>query len=103
MKYDVHANDFSLASGTCLQGRVLTSYDKLVKAFGKPGPGDEYKTDAEWVVRFEDGEIATVYNWKNGKSYCGPNGYEIEDIPEWNIGGKSRRAVSLIKFVLQED
>lgn len=100
MKYSVHTDDYSKINGTCYQGQISCSYDELVKAFGKPGKGDEYKTDAEWIVEFEDGTVAAVYNWKDGKSYCGPDGYEVEDIPQWNIGGHNKQAPALVRFVI---
>ena len=34
----------------------------------------------------------TLYNWKNGKAYLGNEGQDIEDITDWNIGGKSKEA-----------
>ncbi len=74
------------AEGTGLRGYVKTTYDQLVRTFGEPGKGDQYKTDAEWIVRI-NGTIATIYNWKNGPSYTGPSN-PVEDITEWNIGGK---------------
>ena len=41
-----------------------------------------------------DGTIATLYNWKNGKNYNGDDGLELNHIYEWNVGGKSEKAVS---------
>ena len=78
----------SLINGTCLQGYINTSYRDLVECFGEPHcDGDGYKVDAEWMLRFEDGTVATIYNWKDGKNYCGEDGLAVEDITEWHIGG----------------
>jgi hypothetical protein len=75
-------------NGTSLKGHITASYAKLVEAFGPPThDGDGYKTDAEWTLEFEDGTIATIYNWKNGRNYCGAAGMPVEMITEWNIGG----------------
>lgn len=73
-------------SGTSLQGYLYSSYKNIVKVYGLPLEGD-YKTDAEWIIKWEDGLIGTIYNWKNGKNYLGEDGLEVEDITEWNIGG----------------
>ena len=81
--------------GTCLQGYIKASYEQLLKTFGKPHfNGDDLKTDVEWAFEFADGTIATLYNWKNGKNYCGDKGLALNDIYEWNVGGKSEKAVS---------
>ena len=86
--------------GTCLQGQIAANYDDLVAAFGPPMAGDSYKTDAEWVVRVND-TTATIYNWKNGPAYCGPDGIPVEQISRWNIGGRSHEAVVLVERLLE--
>lgn len=73
---------------TSLQGYINISYSKLVKIFGLPtSTGDGYKVDAEWSIKFADGIVATIYNYKNGINYCGKNGTPVEHITNWNIGG----------------
>jgi hypothetical protein len=77
-------------SGTCFQGYICATYSQLLDKFGSPGNSfDSYKTDAEWVIEFDDGTVATIYNWKDGKNYCGDSGLEVEDITEWHIGGRT--------------
>ena len=35
----------------------------LISKLGEPTDSfDEYKTDAEWIIEFEDGNVATIYN-----------------------------------------
>ena len=70
MKYkDVDHNVDDL--GGCLQGEVITSFKDLVRIFGENyHNGDDYKVDAELDIKFEDGVIASIYNWKDGKNYC---------------------------------
>lgn len=99
MKYDTSISDYEV-NGTHLQGHINCRYDDLVRSFGKPRPGDEYKVDAEWVIKFEDGTVATVYNWKNGIAYCGRDGLDVEEITEWNIGGHNKKASDLVRFVI---
>ena len=99
MKYE----KFEDTGGTYLQGHISTTYENIVSVLGKQHHnGDEYKTDAEWNIKFEDGTIATLYNWKNGKNYCGDEGLDIEDITEWNIGGHSPRARDLLFSLLNK-
>lgn len=82
-----------------LQGEINCSYETLVKVFGQPNAeNDGYKTDAEWAIKFNDGTYATIYNWKNGHNYCGKNdGYDVEEIINWHIGGQNSDAVSCVK------
>lgn len=93
MKIDVNDfythNDIKInASGTSLRGYLAVSYADLIKKLGKPSEFyDDYKSDAEWLVSWYDGEMATIYNYKNGKNYCGPSGLDIKNITLWNVGG----------------
>ena len=87
-------------NGTHRQGYLKTSYVNIVTAFGEPHCSDGHKTDAEWGIEFEDGEVATIYNWKNGYNYCGADGLLIASITEWNIGGHSKKVVARIKEIV---
>ena len=99
-------------NGTHLQGYVQCSYDDLVNTFGKPTieGGMETKIEVEWeltfydpTIHFDEVQIATVYNWKNGKRYCGEEeGLEVQDIKEWNVGGHSKYAIQLVNKALKE-
>lgn len=80
------------ANMTSLQGYIQTSYADLVGCFGQPDPDsiDDYKSDAGWTITFADGVVATIYNWKDGPNYCGPeDGTPVEEITHWHIGGHS--------------
>ena len=92
--------DWTAAGGTCLQGYIDANYADLCEKLGPHSNGDEYKVDAEWVLRFSDGTIATVYNYKDGKNYCGEDGLDVDDITEWHVGGRSQRAVELVQKLL---
>ena len=75
------------SGGTGLVGYLPagTSYSDLVAAFGEPqGPGD--KTLAEWCIRFQDGTIATIYDYKT----CGKT---REQVTDWHVGGTSITAL----------
>jgi hypothetical protein len=101
MQFKTHNQKYVRIDGTSLQGYITTDYAKLKKAFGKPNNGDEYKIDAEWDIEFDDGLIATVYNWKDGKAYCGAEGTPKTKITTWHIGGKSQEAVDRIIDILE--
>ena len=62
-----HQNNYKLVSGTHLQGYIKCDYKTLIETFGKPDSEcDGYKTDREWILKFGDGTVATIYNYKNG-------------------------------------
>lgn len=82
-------------NGSCLRGEIAASYSTLVRVFGNPDRifdgivgMDHDKSDAEWVVRI-NGELATIYNWKDGPAYTGRRDISVERIEVWNVGGHS--------------
>lgn len=85
---------------TSLIDVVYVDYSKIVEKFGEPTIGDEYKIDAEWEIEFEDGKVATIYNYKDGKNYNGEDGMPTEEITEWHIGGKDKVVAERIKLIL---
>lgn len=102
MQFKTHNQKHVAIHGTSLQGYVYCDYSVLKKAFGKPNTGDQYKIDAEWDLEFEDGVIATIYNYKDGKNYNGKDGTPKTKITEWHIGGKSQEAVDRVHKILFE-
>tara|TARA_Y100000004_G_scaffold133796_1_gene151258 strand:+ start:300 stop:623 length:324 start_codon:yes stop_codon:yes gene_type:complete len=71
-------------NGTCLQGTLWATKRELKSVFGKPLFESFYADDkvlTEWVIEFEDGSVATIYDWKLDE----PLG--MDDNYEWHIGG----------------
>lgn len=88
-------------SGTCLEGEITADYSVLLSKLGPPGESfDNYKTDAEWIIEFEDGSVATIYNWKDGKNYLGEGGLDLCDIKEWHVGGRSKEVVAWVNDLI---
>jgi len=102
MKFQTHNDTDVDVNMTSLCGYVHTGYDRLVDKFGKPTDGDGYKTDAEWNILFEDGKVATIYNWKNGENYCGVEGLETSMITEWHIGGHDFEVVERVNKIISQ-
>ena len=69
-----------------LVGKIDMCYSTLVELFGEPDCFDNYKTDAEWVVKFGD-NVFCIYNYKTGKNYLKEYGEETENLTHWHIGG----------------
>lgn len=90
-----------MSNGTSFQGNIDESYQKLKKVFGPANSnGDGHKVDVEWILQFEDGTIATIYNYKNGRNYLGSEGLPKTKIEDWHVGGYSEKAVTNVKKVL---
>lgn len=89
-------------TGTFKQGVIGMSYAMLNQAFGPPNttPNDDC-VDAEWHIQFEDGLVATIYNWKNGPRWLGRTGPNVDQITRWVIGGKNYEAVERVLSILQ--
>jgi hypothetical protein len=103
MKYKTHNDRKININESCLQGYIKCDYNKLVSLFGEPCEGDAYKIDAEWIIKFDDGSIATIYNWKNGKNYCGDGGEDVQNITDWHVGGFSKQSVWTLMELLEEN
>ena len=100
MKFETHNTSSVNIGGTSLAGNLTANYYDLVAVFGEPHYDEGYKTDAGWDIEFRDGTVASIYNWKNGKNYCGNEGETTEEITDWNVGGFNARAVTLITQAL---
>lgn len=102
MKYLTHNQKKINVGGTCLVGEIVVSYKILKRVFGQPTGSDGYKSDAEWEIEFEDGEVATIYNYKDGKNYNGRSGLPKTKITNWHIGGKDKEVVERIEILINE-
>ena len=90
--------DNSLGSGTSLKGYVTTTLARLIEVFGEPeyyGEGD--KVTVHWAIAFEDGTIATIYDWKRYE--MGTPG--LTEVFQYNIGGEVMEAAELVKKALR--
>ena len=79
---------FTFASGSCLRGYIKTTYDELVNVFGSPTTLKGDKVNVEWTIKFSDGTVATIYDWKLSAVPMG--------VYDWHIGGFNQRAVELV-------
>jgi len=93
MKFET--GDHIYVGGTSLQGQIEIGYNQLVRILGEPTfeTSGDGKVLAEWYLKFEDGTVATIYDWKN-------YGRKVEYITDWHIGGFNKTAVELVKEVL---
>jgi hypothetical protein len=90
MKFKKYA-DFDMTS---LQGYVNTTYAKLVEVFGEPNLFEDSKVTCEWNIKFSDGTIASIYDYKENET-------PLEQY-DWHVGGFNKYAVERVKQTLQE-
>ena len=72
--------------GTSFYDHVIkASKAQIVKAIGMPDYTDEImeKVQNEWTCETDSGDVFTIYDWKEYRSY------NDDEIIEWHIGGHS--------------
>jgi len=86
-------------SGTHLQGEITASRRLIESVFGVPtfvdGPSED-KVSTEWVIRFDDGLVATIYDWKRYEQ--GAPG--MDEVYAWHIGGSLVDVVERVHEVI---
>lgn len=94
MQYFTHHDKAIDTDGTSLKGRVDVPYDRLEAQFGRPldvwGDG---KVQASWDLQFDDGKVATIYDWKE-------YGTPYQQVRDWHIGGYDSEVVGRIQSIL---
>lgn len=76
---------------THLQGYVKTTLDDLIQTFGVPQEGFD-KSTVEWSLQFEDGIVATIYDYKEDTT--------PKYLYDWHIGGHTSLAATRIGEIL---
>jgi hypothetical protein len=75
-----------------LRGEFAITYAELVEIFGAPNYGpnnyDMDKVTCEWMIEFEDGTRASIYDYKTGRTPMGEY--------EWHIGGYDMDSVDRV-------
>lgn len=85
--------------GTHLQGYIKTTRGELQTLFGEPMEfGEGSKVTTEWVIKFEDDTVVTIYDWKRYED--GAPEWDEEYV--WHIGGSTPLAVDYINTVVGE-
>ena len=92
MKFAI-TTDWRKTNGSSLVGLIEADYHTLVRAFGEPDREDQDKVQAEWRLEFEDGTIATIYDWKR-------YGSSPESCRDWHVGGFGVQSLVAVKEVL---
>jgi len=93
-------------NGSSLKTHIEATYQELVTLLGEPENGDDYKVSGEWVVKDEDGNVCTLYDWKRTRLYDSslPSvaAFRAERYPTtFNIGGHSGYAAENFRHQLE--
>jgi len=84
-------------TGTSLKGYIETTYEQLESVFGEPmyGPNDTDgdKITCEWLITFQDGTVATIYDWKVDETPF--------DLYSWHIGGNNNKAKDYVGTLMR--
>jgi hypothetical protein len=79
--------DSSKMGGTSFHDSVVVaSVNQLIKVLGEPdydGNTGEDKTNFEWEMELDSGDVFTVYDWKEYRMI------DLDEEIEWHIGGHS--------------
>ena len=105
MKKIISVNKAIPHSGHLIE-EVSIEPKRLIEIFGEPKSVGCDKSDWEWVLEYEDGEVIYIYDWKIGKNYLGEDGFSLEDITYWHIGGDfgtEKKAKDLVSFLRSDD
>ena len=93
------------SNGTSLMGYVKCSYQHLIKRLGQPHlnckvDSLDSKIDVEWILKFKDGTVSTLYNYKTGPNYLGSDGTQVEQMTVWHVGGFTDKSLFKIAKAL---
>ena len=78
-----------------LKGEFPITYAELVEIFGRPNHGpnaDLDKTTCEWMLEFEDGTKASIYDYRTSSTPMGEY--------EWHIGGYDAKAYTHVVDII---
>lgn len=80
------------ASGTCLQGHVDVSYDRLVEVFGEPHYRMGDKSTVEWSFEHEGVQFTLYdYKWQSAQS---------DLVESFHVGGTVPEAVDTVRALI---
>ena len=87
-------------NGTSFHDSVIKcSVSTLKKVLGEPeydGNDGQDKVNFEWTMETNDGDVFTVYDWKEYRSI------NEDEVIEWHIGGHTKSATEKAKYEIRE-
>jgi len=86
---------YSDYSGGHLVGYFNATRREIESIFGEPTYTDNSKHEkvtVEWVIKFENGTFATIYDYKRYEQGTP----KMDEVYEWHIGGENLEAARLV-------
>ena len=75
-------------------GILRADFYKLLNLFGEPPELTDRKVRAEWILEFEDGTVAIIYDYKEELS--------LEKTKNWSVGGTGRIAFYYVTALIHK-
>jgi hypothetical protein len=78
---------FKCTDGTSFHGvTIRATVEQLTNAFGEPDDNNtgEDKVNFVWDMETEEGEVFTIYDWKEGRPL------RLDEYVIWHIGAKDK-------------
>lgn len=94
MKFET-VKSYADYSGGHLVGYFNATRREIESIFGAPTYTDNSESEkvtVEWVVKFEDGTYATIYDWKRYEEGTP----KMDEVYEWHIGGNDLNSARLV-------
>ena len=85
-----------------LVGYMVATRQHIESVFGQPTYdklSDDTKVTTEWVIRFDDGTIARIYDYKRYEQ----GAPKLDEVYEWHIGSSTNTAVPLVGSAILKD
>lgn len=84
MKFQSHNDQPVDINFAGLQGYLQATRAELISIFGAARTtGLDDNVNCEWDILFEDGRVATIYNWRKPVP-------DLHDAHNWSLGGHTR-------------
>ena len=100
-------NHAANASGTSLRGSIITSYAKLKTLFGEARESDGYKVSSEWTFEGPNGEVVTLYDYKQtnlyDREYPSVEEFRAQSSYDWHIGANTVEIADKFEQWLEEE
>ena len=90
------------SDGGSLQGYFTATRREIEEVFGNPtiACSDTWeKVTVEWVIKFEDGTYASIYDYKRYEEGTPA----LDEEYEWHIGGASFRSAELVSEAMRKE
>jgi len=89
------------AGGTSFHSNEIKATTKqLIKTFGPDHGGDDFKVSHEWIFEDDQGNVFTLYAWKDTNLYDSDYGpVNFDSIRSWHVGSKGKGEGEFVDWI----